>query len=305
MRPRIAAVVLFSAAALFLFGAGSAFADTTTTTSSTTTTAAAPTTTTTPLVATHTTFFPAGNITVTVSGTLKIATSVGPVNVVFTGTMKGTSDGSGHLTFPKSSIVFPPISVNLVVPATVHISATTDFTGIANLKTGAVTLNGSIVNAIDIPALSASGCPLGPINLHLSTGNSGGVKYSSASRTATDADTTFTIPKITSAPASCPAAAVTTINSAFPLPVTGSTSRSIVQKLVFFPPGTAAPALTSSSGATVAVAAESATATTAAPVAAAELPRTGSSTTPLALAGLVSMLGGLTLLLLRRRVTPS
>ena len=158
MRPRIAAVALLSAAALFLFGAGPAFADTTTTSSSTTPTTAATTTTTVALSPTTTTFFPAGSITVTVSGTLKIATSIGPVNVPFTGTMKGTSDGNGHLTFPKSSIVFPPISVNLVVPATVHISATTNFTGTANLKTGAVTLTGSIVNAIDIPALGASNC---------------------------------------------------------------------------------------------------------------------------------------------------
>jgi LPXTG-motif cell wall-anchored protein len=246
---------------------------------------------------------PAGNITVTVSGTLKLSTSIGPVSVPFSGIMKGTSNGSGALTFPVYGITFQPVSVTIAVPAVVHVEANTPFTGTANLKTGVVTLSGSISNLIDIAALSATGCPLGPMNLHLSTANPGGVKFASASRTATVSDTTFTIPKITTAPASCPAAAVAAINGAFPLPVTGSTSRSIEEKLTFFPPGVAAP--TAAPAAAVAVAGESVTAapssgTATAAAASSELPRTGTNDVPIALAGVLLLASGLALATRRR-----
>jgi LPXTG-motif cell wall-anchored protein len=214
--------------------------------------------------------------------------------------MGGTSDGHGNLTFPKAGITSAPVNMTVPVPTTIHLVATSDYTGTINTQTGLVTLTSTAETLIDIPALSATGCPLGPTTAHLSSANTGGVKYDATAHTATITDPALAIPKITTAPASCPAAAIAAINGAFPLPTTGS----IVETLKIFPPGVAvtAAATPTTTSTTTAPVAAAATPTTAAPN---TLPRTGSSSGPLAFVGVSLLGGGLALALRRRRSTVS
>ncbi|HEY5171349.1 MAG TPA: LPXTG cell wall anchor domain-containing protein [Acidimicrobiia bacterium] len=288
-----AAALVAASSAMLLAPTAASAAPTTTSSSSTSTSTTVPSTS-----------LPAGKVTVQAGATFHLVEAGKATAIAFTGTMVGTSDGNGHLTFPKSAITFDPVSLTVPVPTTVHLVATTDFAGTINTQTGAVTLAGSSETLIDIPALSATSCPLGPSAAHLSSANTGGVKYNSTAHTATVTDTTFVIPAITTAPASCPAAAIATINGTFPLPISGSTPRSIVETLKVFPPGvavTAAATSTTVSPTTAPAVAAAATPTTAAPN---TLPRTGGSSGPLAFLGL-SLLGGGLALGLRRRRNPA
>ena len=266
----VGAAALVAASSTIVLAATPAAAATTTTSSSSSTTS-----TTVP-----STSLPAGKVTVQATLTFHLVEAGKPTAIAFTGTMVGTSDGNGHLTFPKSGTSFG--SVNLAPPAvpvatTVHLVPVTDVTGTLNTQTGAVTLAGSSETLIDIAALSATGCPLGPTTASLSSASAGGVKYDATAHTATITDPTLAIPKITTAPASCPAAAIAAINGAFPLPTTGS----IVEVMKVFPPGvtvTAAATSTTASTTTAPAVAAAATPTTTAPN---TLPRTGSSSVPL------------------------
>jgi LPXTG-motif cell wall-anchored protein len=285
----VGAAALVAASASTLLAPTAAGAATTTTTSSTSTPTTVPSTS-----------LPAGKVTVQETATFHLVEAGKATAIAFTGSMVGTSDGHGNLTFPKSGMTFAPVSMTVPVPTTIHLVATSDYTGTINTQTGLVTLTGTSETLIDIAALSATGCPLGPTTVHLSSASAGGAKYDATAHTATITAPTFAIPKITTAPASCPAAAITAINGAFPLPTTGS----IVETLKIFPPGvavTAAATSTTTSTTTAPVAAAATPTTTAANT----LPRTGSSSGPLAFVGVSLLGGGLALALRRRRSTVS
>jgi LPXTG-motif cell wall-anchored protein len=180
----------------------------------------------------------------------------------------------------------------------VKLVALSDFTGTINTKTGLVTLTGSSETLLQIPATNPNptNCPLGPSVAHLSSANSGGVKYNVTANTATITDTTFVVPVITNPPASCPAALVTAITTALQLPVSGADIRSIVVTMKVFPPGAVVPTTTTAPTTT--------TPTTAAPaatVAPSQLPRTGGSDWPIAAFGVALVGGGLALASRRRR----
>jgi LPXTG-motif cell wall-anchored protein len=262
----------------------------------TTTTTASTTTTTVP-----STSLPAGKVTVQVVATfhLQQCTPMPCVasTIAFPGSMVGTSDGNGNLTFPKSGITFPALTVTITVDVTVHLIAVSDFTGTINTETGLVTLTGSSETLLDIDVLVSTGCPLGPTVAHLSSANSGGVKYNATANTATITDSTFVVPVITNAPASCNPGAVAAINAALQLPISGSDPRSLVLTMKVFPPGAVVPTTTTAPSTTT-------TPTTAAPaatVAPSALPRTGGSDWPIAAFGVALVAGGLALASRRRR----
>jgi LPXTG-motif cell wall-anchored protein len=275
----IGAASLVTASSLMLVAPASAV---TTTTSASTTSTTVPSTS-----------LPAGKVTVQVTATFHLVEAGKATAIAFTGSMVGTSDGHGNLTFPKSAITFGSVSMTVPVPTIIHLVATSDYTGTINTQTGLVTLTGTSETLIDIAALSATGCPLGPTTANLSSASAGGVKYDAAAHTATIADPTVAIPKITTAPASCSAAAIAAINGAFPLPTTAS----IVETLKVFPPGVSVTPTTSSTTTTPTTAAL-ATPTTVAPNA---LPRTGGPEWPIAAFGVALVGGGLALALRRRR----
>jgi LPXTG-motif cell wall-anchored protein len=262
----------------------------------TTTTAATTTTTTVP------SFLPAGKVTIQATTTFHLQTCVpAPCHataIPFPGTLVGTSDGNGNLTFPKSGITSPAQTLTLSgAPVTVRLVALSNYTGTLNTKTGLVTLTGTSETLLDVAALAATNCPIGPTTVHLSSANPGGVKYNATANTATITDTTFTVPVVTNPPASCNAGAVTVLNQALALPITASSpARSIVDALKIFPPGAVVPTTTTAPTTT--------TPTTAAPastVAPSALPRTGGSDWPIAAFGVALVGGGLALASRRRR----
>src|SRR5438067_790285 len=127
----------------------------------TTTTTAATTTTTVP------SSLPAGKVTIQATTTFNLQQCVPapchPSSIPFTGTMVGTSDGNGNLTFPKSGITYPAKTLTISgAPVTVHLVALSNFTGTLNTKTGLVTLTGTSETLLDVAALAATNCPIGP-----------------------------------------------------------------------------------------------------------------------------------------------
>ncbi|HTL85013.1 MAG TPA: hypothetical protein VL856_07525, partial [Acidimicrobiia bacterium] len=50
--------------------------------------------------------FPAGSTTINFDAAMTIQAAGNPATIDFTGSMTGTSDGNGHLTFPKAHISF-------------------------------------------------------------------------------------------------------------------------------------------------------------------------------------------------------
>jgi LPXTG-motif cell wall-anchored protein len=234
--------------------------------------------------------FPAGSTTFELNGTFSLSTAVGQKDVPLTGEMKGTSDGSGNLSFPASTISFPAQSVNIVVPATITPQASSAFTSTVDTTTGLLKLDGKITAFISIPSLGTTGigCPLGPVSFHLSTAHTGGKAYKPTGdhATATVSDTTFTIPKITNPPSTCPSSAADTINSAI-----NSSGGSLTEDLTIFPPGIVVPSTTTTttSTTTTPVTAASPSTTAAHPT----LPNTGkSSTFPLGLTGTALVAAG-------------
>ncbi len=283
----IGAATLVAASSAILLNPASAATTTTTTASTTTTTVPS-------------TSLPAGKVTVQATATFHFQQCTPapcvPSTIAFTGSFVGTSDGNGNLTFPKSGITFPAVSLTITVPVTVHLIATSNFTGTINTETGLVTLTGSSETLIDIPALVSTGCPIGPTVAHLSSANSGGVKYNATANTATVTDSSFVVPVVTNAPASCNLGAVNAINGALMLPISGSDPRSLVVTMKVFPPGAVVPTTTTAPTTT--------TPTTAAPastVAPSTLPRTGGSDWPIAAFGVALVGGGLALASRRRR----
>jgi LPXTG-motif cell wall-anchored protein len=281
----IGAVTLVAASSAILLAPANA--------ATTTTTAAATTTTTVP------SSLPAGKVTVQATITFHLQQCTpAPCHastITFTSSFVGTSDGNGNLTFPKSGITSAPVTLTIVVPVKVQLVATSDFTGTINTQTGLVTLTGSSETLLDIPDVNPSKCPLGPTVAHLSSANSGGVKYNATANTATVTDTTFVVPVITNPPASCPAALVDAITTALQLPISGADPRSIVVTMKVFPPGAVVPTTTTAPTTT--------TPTTAAPAATvtpSALPRTGGSDWPIAAFGLALVGGGLALASRRR-----
>jgi hypothetical protein len=160
-----------------------------------------------------------GPITITIhDGTL--TTALGAFSPL-SGTMTGTVDASGNIMIPEANISFASFDVDVTnpIPLTVHVSpvASGPMTGTINPDTGVVTLSGSLSTNLGIATLGIDACPLGPFSLSLSTANTGGVPYSTATGDSTVADNTFVIPAIPDGQAGC-AGLEGAINSALALP---------------------------------------------------------------------------------------
>src|SRR4051794_10259201 len=130
--------------------------------------------------------FPAGTTTWVSTGTFSFTVSGTATPVNFSGTLKGTSDGAGNITFPQSGVKFGTVDVTLLgQPATVQISPTSTWHGTINTTTGLTTLTGTLTTLINIPGLAQTACGLGPITPVLSSAKAGGVAYKKTGDTAT------------------------------------------------------------------------------------------------------------------------
>jgi LPXTG-motif cell wall-anchored protein len=257
--------------------------------------------------------FPAGSPAFTISGSFAFtvpnsspppATLQTPVN--FSATLsKGTSDGSGNITFPKANITFPTITGAKVagVDAVITVVPTTNWTSTINTATGAMSLKGSLTAHIDLSATLGAGvkdCPLGPISADLESSTSGGKKFAAGKTTdtATVVDRTFAVPASTGG--TCAIQALINGNVVgLDLPIakgdtTAAHARYIIANLTIFPPGVTVTTTTTTTTTTVAPV----TTTTVGPTA---LPRTGSSSLPLTIFGSALVAGGLAVVLSGRR----
>ena len=139
------------------------------------------------------------------------------------GTGTGTIDGAGVMNFPLAGLSFTPFNILVAgaIPATVTIEPTADWTGNLDPATGAMTLHGPLLSHLsDGGALLGTDCPVGPLDLNLTTGTSGaatGTPYASATGFGIVVDNDFIIPPTPDPNATCTGA--TLINSAAPLPL--------------------------------------------------------------------------------------
>jgi LPXTG-motif cell wall-anchored protein len=247
---------------------------------------------------------PAGPITLTVSAMNFQLTVTGAPSTVgpFTGTLTGTVDASGNMSFPQANISFPAFTGTIgPVDATVTPQATGDWTGTVDPTSGVVTLTGSLKTLATVTALGTTDCPLGPFTIHTTTTNSGGVPYSAAGA-ATVADPAYSVPAVPDGTDGC-AGNEATINLALGLPGTGGVTIAMSTDPVLTGSGVVPTSTTTTAPTPTTAAAQPAGATTAAPAAApaSTLPRTGSSSGPLAVLGVGLIGAGLALAIRRRR----
>ncbi len=206
--------------------------------------------------------FPAGTTTINTAGTFSFTVLGTATPVSFSATMTGTSDGAGHLTFPKAQVHFPTVTTTLLSnTAHIVITPTTNWAATINTSTGAVTLSGTFTTLISVEgalAATLTNCGLGPITPALSTANSGGVKYKKVGThaTATVIDHLFAVPSPTDPDGTCSNAAL--VGTALGTPIaqgdsTAPHARYISGALTIYPPGVAAPTTTTSTSTTVPV----------------------------------------------------
>ena len=233
------------------------------------------------------------NFSLVVTGT---PTTVGP----FSGTLTGTVDATGHLSFPKAGVVFPAFDTTIVVPATVHPVATGNWSGTIDPSTGAVSVTGPAETLATVGTLSLVDCAVGPVTIALSTAATGGVKYNSTTGKATLADPAFQIPAIPAGAPGCNGQEAT-VNTALGLPGAGGISMDVAFSPALTGNGAPLPSTTTFTTTTTTAPATTTTPTTTAPTATSALPRTGSSTGTLAIIGFSVVLAGIGLSATRRR----
>jgi Bacterial Ig domain len=159
----------------------------------------------------------------------------GPVPIVIPGihgTADGTVDAAGNISLPKGAISFPPFSAPLAggaITAQITIKATANWAGTIDPNSGVVNLHAPQTAHLDLSSglPGDTDCPVGPLDLNLTTGASGtahGKPYNKATGTAEIVDGTFAIPAIDEnpAPPACPDAAA--INQLGGLPLAGGLS---------------------------------------------------------------------------------
>jgi LPXTG-motif cell wall-anchored protein len=165
---------------------------------------------------------PAGPVTLTVTAmNFQLVVNGDPSTVgPLTGTLTGTVDASGKMSFPMANISFPAFTGTIgPVDATVTPQATSDWTGTVDPASGVVTLTGSMRTLATVAVLGTTDCPLGPFTVHATTTNSGGVPYSAAGA-ATVTDPAYSVPAIPAGTEGC-AGNDSVINLALGLPGTG------------------------------------------------------------------------------------
>jgi LPXTG-motif cell wall-anchored protein len=124
------------------------------------------------------------------------------------GTADGTADDAGNLTLPSASISFPPFHASLVggaVDAVITIQPTAAWAGTIDKHSGAVNIHAPQIAHIDLSSLfpADTDCPVGPLELNLTTGTSGsvtGTPLNPATGTAGVVDGTFAIPAFPDSP---------------------------------------------------------------------------------------------------------
>ena len=145
---------------------------------------------------------PAGPITVTVSGSTLVTVFGTGGTATFTGTLTGTVDAAGNLTFPMAGATFPVTADQAIGIATFDLqpALASDWTGTINTSTGAISVAGTLdIGTIGKTPVAFPVCAIGPISVHLTTSSTGagstGVAHNATTGTATIAQAGFTTPK--------------------------------------------------------------------------------------------------------------
>jgi LPXTG-motif cell wall-anchored protein len=179
---------------------------------------------------------PAGAVTNSVhaafAGTLSINGSTPVVIDGINGTADGTVDDAGNLTLPKAAISFPPFHAGLVggsVDAVITIEPTATWTGTIDQHSGAVNIHAPQIAHIDLSSVFAvdTDCPVGPLDLNLTTGTSGnahGSPLSASSGKADVVDGLFPIPGFPDNPAPANCGDAGELNGLAGLPLNGGVS---------------------------------------------------------------------------------
>jgi hypothetical protein len=200
-----------------------------------------------------------GVVAASQAGASTVVTNPGPISVAFsgslslngatpitingiTGTGTGTIDASGNVSLPNAGLHFTPFSILVanVIPANVSIEPLGDWTGTLDPDTGDTNIAGSLTAHLDDSAAAqsvlGSDCPVGPLALNLTTGNTGlthGTPYNAGTGVAEIVDNNFTIPASPDPNPTCPG--VNLINSGAPLPL-GPPNATIDLTATFTPP---------------------------------------------------------------------
>jgi hypothetical protein len=225
-----------------------------------------------------------GSVSIHFAGTISIN---GTTPVVITGVggdASGTIDGSGNLSLPAANINFPPFPVTLgnVLPSHVMITPNADWSGNLDPDSGALSISAPLTAGIDLSGLDgvSTSCPVGPLDLNLTTGTSGtstGTSYDNGTGTADLVDGLFAIPAVPTSPTppTCPGAA--TLNSLGGLPIgSGVSSTNLTATFTPVILGNNPPNTTTTTGGSTTTTAGSTTTTTT---------TTGSTTTTTTVAG--------------------
>jgi hypothetical protein len=174
-----------------------------------------------------------GSIAMTLAnGTLDIdgaSLDVGFTGLSATGSGTVAANGSINIT----ALSFAPFNFELLasggpgtgIPGTALPVATLPWTGTIAPETGVLTVSGQMSVNVAVPLLGAASCPMGPLNLTLTTGTSGaltGIAYNPATDTAKVVANNFAIPAMVFSPANagaCPQSVVDLFNQGLPFPI--------------------------------------------------------------------------------------
>jgi LPXTG-motif cell wall-anchored protein len=246
-----------------------------------------------------------GPVTVTVTGAnfiLNVSgapTEVGPFN----GTLTGTVDIDGILSFAQGDISFTDFDTIILVPAHVQPVADGDWTGTMDPNNGTVSISGPLTTLATVDSVGLVDCPIGPFNVQMQ-----GTNYNDSNGNATISDPAYLVNELQPGTPGCNDQEAV-VNGALPLPGEGAVTMPVSFEPVITGGGTPPPTTTTftlpptTAPATTATTAPTGETTVAAAATGGEtLPRTGGrATVPVTVLGLALLGAGIALLVPTRR----
>ena len=186
------------------------------------------------------TIAPAGPITIKVSAGVFHLSVSGVVNDVGTmvGTLEGSVDADGNMTFAKANVSLPEFPTNVILPADITPVVLGDWHGTIDPAKGTISISGPMELDLDAPGSPITGCPLGPFTFHAQ-----GSKYKSTTGGADIGDPAFAIPAVPPATPGC-GGAEDTLSEALGLPGRGGVNMHIAITPVLTGSGTPPPSTT-------------------------------------------------------------
>jgi hypothetical protein len=192
---------------------------------------------------------------------------------------------NGSFTIPQGQMTWTPLDdflfgefggIFATPDVTVQPESTNDWTGTVNPTTGAFELHGHLRFLLTSAELGITDCPLGPLDIDLSTNNDG-IDYDENDGTAQVVDLAFTVPGVPNA--SCGGAQMASdINTSLGIPA-GAGNSSLTIDVVLAPPATETTTTTGAPTTTTTTVAPTTTSTTEAPTTTTQQATTTTTTT--------------------------